>query len=341
MNYTLISNFYLRKLLILGLFVLFYTIRGYAQEFVPFAIPIIDHSLDTIPEEVSPDSIILKRELTYKKYTLKDIFPYGKTKRRIQWSQIRTHLALIENMSLRPFRWGVLQNYKNINGRAPLLRNAAALGRTKQDSLGVSRHQAAPLYELDSLDAPILYARDGWLVINKDFDGDYYRIYAMELKEEFLVPSAYFKPLADSIEFRYAVFIDRKRQYIVTTERLAPQQWSVRSVNPCTTGVDKPPYSQPTPLGMYVLQEKRRRMNYLKDGSNTEPGGFAPHASRFTGGAYIHGVPTVHPGEHINEYSYSLGTVPKSHMCVRNASSHAEFLYKWAPTLQTLIFVIE
>ena len=81
-------------------------------------------------------------------------------------------------------------------------------------------------------------------------------------------------------------------------------------------------------------------MVYLKDGS-AERGGFAPYASRFTNGAFIHGVPVKAPGTAIIEWSWSLGTTPRSHMCVRNATSHAKFIYQWAPLKQSLVVVVE
>lgn len=55
-------------------------------------------------------------------------------------------------------------------------------------------------------------------------------------------------------------------------------------------------------------------MIYLVDGSK-ETGGFAPYANRFTNGAYIHGVPVNAPRKSLIEYSPSLGTTPRSHMC--------------------------
>ena len=79
-------------------------------------------------------------------------------------------------------------------------------------------------------------------------------------------------------------------------------------------------------------------MIFLKDGS-AATGGFAPYASRFNNGGYIHGVPTNAPATGIIEYSYTLGTIPRSHMCVRNATSHAKFIFEWAPVNETIIFV--
>ena len=67
----------------------------------------------------------------------------------------------------------------------------------------------------------------------------------------------------------------------------------------------------------------------------------APYANRFTNGAYIHGVPVNAPRKSLIEYSPSLGTIPRSHMCVRNATSHAQFVYDWAPVNETIVFVLE
>ena len=78
----------------------------------------------------------------------------------------------------------------------------------------------------------------------------------------------------------------------------------------------------------------------IKTGS-AATGGFAPYASRFNNGGYIHGVPTNAPATGIIEYSYTLGTIPRSHMCVRNATSHAKFIFEWAPVNETIIFVLE
>ncbi len=114
----------------------------------------------------------------------------------------------------------------------------------------------------------------------------------------------------------------------------------VRSQNPCTTGLHNPPYAHPTPEGMFVVQEKLVKMFYTGDGNSTIVG-YAPWASRFTNGAYLHGVPTNSPNGAIIEYSGTLGTTPRSHECVRNASSHAKFIYDWATPDNSLVFVFD
>ncbi|MGL4999922.1 MAG: L,D-transpeptidase [Cetobacterium sp.] len=69
--------------------------------------------------------------------------------------------------------------------------------------------------------------------------------------------------------------------------------------------------------------------------------GFAPYATRFSGGGYIHGIPVELPRTQIIEHSPTLGSTPRSRMCVRNASSHAKYVYDWVKLLNTLIIVIE
>ena len=91
---------------------------------------------------------------------------------------------------------------------------------------------------------------------------------------------------------------------------------------------------------MFVVQQKKSRMVFLKDGS-AATGGYAPYASRFTNGAYIHGVPVNVPRTAMIEYSWSLGTTPRSHMCVRNATSHSKFIFDNMPAEATLTVVIE
>ena len=49
----------------------------------------------------------------------------------------------------------------------------------------------------------------------------------------------------------------------------------------------------------------------------------------------------MYPVQKLIEYSWSLGTIPRSHMCVRNATSHSKFIFDNMPAEATLIVVIE
>ena len=313
---------------------------------------------DSIPEAqpeikadtISPEDIIITKELLFDKYTLPDEYYYYKSKkdsidRKFQWDKIKERLALLENIQTQSITWAVLQNYKNMNGISPtppdeLIRRNAYENIT--DTFNVERRQSVALFTVEDT-AFVRYGRDGSLVklLNpEDTTSLYYQVETIMFEGEWLVTKKYVKSISDTIRFNHAIFVDVGNQHIVTLEKKEAKEWIVRSMNPATTGQYKPPYAYRTPTGIFMIQEKKRKMIYNQDGSD-EIGGFAPYASRFTNGAYIHGIPTVHPSTKEIEYGSSLGTTPKSHMCVRNASSHARFVYEQMPTLATIVFIID
>lgn len=286
-------------------------------------------------------SILLEKELLYDKYTLEDQYKYLDKEREFQWDKIKNRLAYAELIQTKKRTWGVLQNYKNRNGEAVVVPNYVrnAYGRVS-DTLGVERYQSVPLYYVNDTTTAIRYGRDGWIVEVLDtLSVDFITVKGISFNETWKTPKRYLKILGDTLLFNQIIFVDVTNQNITTIEKQT-SYWSIRSMNPATTGRHRPPYAQETPTGLFLLQEKKPKMLYLKDGSSAL-GGFAPHANRFTNGAYIHGVPVAHPGRSIIEYSYSLGTTPRSHMCVRNVSSHAQFIYEWGPVNQTLIYIID
>ncbi|MDH6342009.1 hypothetical protein M2480_000672 [Parabacteroides sp. PFB2-12] len=285
--------------------------------------------------------IVIEKELAYDQYTLDDTYPYRDTTRMVQWETIRDRLFFLDSIQQEPAVWGVVQNYKNLNGEAPLIRKwHRDEYKLVADDWGVARYQSVPLYAVHDRDTAERYLRDGSLVkIIKQDSTAFTRVEAVWIGGEWLVPNKYLKVIGDTVSFHHTVVVDRENQNIVTLEKV-DSIWYARSINPATTGLHHPPYGHATPIGMFVIQEKKPKMIYLKDGSSAL-GGFAPHASRFTNGAYLHGVPVNAPRTSTIEYSQTLGTTPRSHMCVRNATSHAKFIYDWAPTLASIVFVIE
>lgn len=286
--------------------------------------------------------IRLEKKLAYDRHTLADEYPYRDTTRRFQWDKIRRRVVFLDSIQhVAPARWAVLQNYKNRNGEAPLVRNYRRDAYKRiADTLGIERYQSVPLYLPGDTSVAERYGRDGELV---RFLGDgtrFYRVATVYTPGEWEVPKRYVTQIDDTVVFRKAVFIDRTNQNIATLEAANDSVWLIRSMNPATTGLHRPPYAQETPLGIFVIQEKKARMVYLVDGS-ARTGGFAPYASRFTDGGYIHGVPVNAPRQTLIEFSPTLGTTPRSHMCVRNATSHAEFIYNWAPAKETIVFVFD
>ncbi|MGL4993751.1 MAG: L,D-transpeptidase [Bacteroidales bacterium] len=282
----------------------------------------------------------IRKDLLFDKYTLEDSYIINKVTRSINWSKVDSLLELKDKFEKRNFVFGTLTNYKNRNGIAPIVSDAKTdKYNNLRDKYGMARYQSIPLYNQDDLTIPYRYARDGSLVAILSSDtAQFVHVVLPSMDDVWVVPRKYLTKIGP-VTFNKVILIDRAQQHILTLEK-GFGEWLVRSQNPATTGVDKPPYKSPTPLGVFVIQSKVLKMLYHRDGTS-QIEGFSPYACRFTGGAYIHGVPVNNPNGQIVEYSPTLGTTPRSHMCVRNATSHAQFIYDWVDTHQALVFVYE
>ncbi len=303
-------------------------------------------SADTLPVEKEeayvPIKIVMEKALEYDQHTLADSFTYNNTQRWFQWDKVREQLRVVDSIQLGSTTWGVLQNKSNVNGEAPLVKEWHRDEYTRvADRNNLERYQSIPLYTLDDAATPELYGRDGSPVrIIEMIDTlDRAIIETINFEGRWSVPKKYVKNISDTVTFHRLAIVDRTMQTIMTVEKV-DDKWLVRSMNPATTGAHTPPYQQPTPLGMFVVQEKKPKMFYTGDGSS-EIAGYAPWASRFSSGGYVHGVPLNSVNAAPVEFSWSLGTIPRSHMCVRNATSHSKFFFDWAPVFNSLVVIIE
>lgn len=289
------------------------------------------------------EDIVLTKAISFEQYTLEDEYEVDGKPRHFQWDKIKEKLAWIETFQIREKQYAVLQNYKNLNGEAPLVKKFVRNEYTRvSDTLGTERYQSVPLYLSPEEESPEIYAKDGSLVaIRGGADSlDYYIVEGLSFEGHWTVPKQYVKLLGKDKQYNQVIVVDVTHQHLCTLEK-KEKEWHILSMNPATTGIHQPPFAHETPLGIFVIQEKKEKMYFLKDGSKTEIAGFAPFASRFTNGGYLHGIPTNYPDQGIIEYSWTLGTTPRSHMCVRNASSHSKFIYDWSKTWETLVVVIE
>lgn len=281
----------------------------------------------------------IEKALLYKQHTLQDTYKYQEKERNFQWKKISGKIDTLIMLEEMAPEFGALNNYKNRNGVAPLADSVKQDAyKAITDKHGVRRDQAIPFYRFNNLSVPECYGRDGALVWILRDTADYLVIVAAPFRGIWLVPAKYVDRLPERY-FRKLLFVDRTNQNITTLEQ-SDTAWLVRSMNPVTTGVERPPHRFETPAGIYVIRSKQTAMLYLKDGKN-ELDGFAPWASRFSGGAYTHSVPVKYPNKKTIEYSWSLGTTKRSHMCVRNATSHAKFIYDWAPVDVSLVYVFD
>lgn len=233
-----------------------------------------------------------------------------------------------------------INNYHNLKGYAPLYKGEAL------DQNGGRRSQSAPGYPNPADLYEFNYLGDGTLVKVLSAGAQYTRVALVKDESIFYVPNKYVVTPAAVAAVKKAVVIDRANQNEVVFEKIG-SEWKVISYTLATTGTTGK-YHQPTPLGYYYGIEKRERFYYYKDGTTTIQG-YAPYAIRFAGGAYVHGVPVnykfnteggrVDPGK--VEYSRTMGTIPLSHKCVRNYTSHAKFLYEWYTPGEVIVIVVE
>ena len=293
------------------------------------------------PKELTANDIILNKDIQYENYHLEDEYPYNDTVRVFQWDKVKEKLAHIDNEVAKGGNWAIFSNYRNMNGEAPTVANFVRNEYKRvSDQYGVERYQSVPLYISDSDTTLTRYGRDGWMVKILGSDTtEMVKVSGVSFEDEYLIPQRYLVKWGDTISIDKVVVVDVTNQNIAVIEK-REDGWYILSMNPATTGVHNPPYALETPVGVFAVQEQKQKMYYTKDGSS-ELAGYAPFASRFTNGGYIHGVPVQYPRQSIIEWSPTLGTIPRSHMCVRNASSHSEFIYDWATVKETVVVVID
>ena len=95
----------------------------------------------------APIVIVIEKDLLYNEYTLADEYPYKDTIRSFQWDKIRDLLHLLDSVQLQHNNWAILQNYKNMNGVAPLVKEFKRnVYKRVADIHGVERFQSVPLF---------------------------------------------------------------------------------------------------------------------------------------------------------------------------------------------------
>ncbi|WP_312093183.1 L,D-transpeptidase [Aminipila sp.] len=279
--------------------------------------------------------------LKYSKYLIEAPYTYtvNGEERCFQFDLMRQKINEAEQ-TIKKYRLTYIDNYKNRNGMAPKYQGEEI------DRFGNERSAAAPAYENINNLEELIYIVDGTLVEILEEDADYTLIKVVGNDTEYSVPSQYIASDDCLEELKKVIIVDRTNQNIATFEK-EDGAWNITSYSKATTGKEGK-YHQLTPLGFYYAIEKKPKFYYVKDGTDLIEG-YAPYAVRFTAGAYTHGVATAYkyaedgtkidPG--IKEFSSSIGTVPLSHKCVRNYTSHAKFIYDWYEHGKTIVIVIE
>ena len=261
---------------------------------------------------------------------------------------------------------GKVNNYKNYSGRAPLRAGS------ELDAYGHKGDQSAPLYVEADTKSDFRYLSDGQIFDILDMSTDMYYVYVPYFDQYGYIPSKFVSTSNSVKVLEQAIFVDLHNQNIFTLQN-EDGTWAVQSISYATSGKEAE-FKEKTVPGYYAAIQKKDKFLYLDDVTD-ELDGYAPYAIRFNGGAYLHGFPVTYkweteqvlisPAEFdkdgimikeavyedvriggpidpgMIEYSYTLGTVPLSHKCIRNPTSHALFMYNWIVLDQSIIIISE
>ncbi len=235
-----------------------------------------------------------------------------------------------------------ITNYKDAHGKPPALP-----GGKEQDAWGYRRSQSAPAYSEASTKSAFRYAPDGLLGHKLEETGGMTKIFFPTFGEAYWVQNKYVSKEDDAIAtLMQVVAVDRLHQNSAVLE-YKENGWKLIGLSYVSTGKEGG-YSLKTPLGDFMAQGRYKQFYYYADGTKVIDG-HAPWAVRFSGGGYLHGVPSKSSYDEAGkrqdkpaaESLRSLGTTPQSHMCVRNYTSFAKFLYDRFVKGQGAVIVLE
>lgn len=259
-----------------------------------------------------------------------------------------------------------INNLRSYKGYAPLYQ-----GKYSEDDRQVLRYQSAPGYFEASTESGFRYLQDGRLLRVDGYDDDFYHVTTFDTKEQYYVPKKYVSFDQQLVNLTQIIVVDLSNQNEIVFEK-EEDQWNLVSYSYATSGTSTE-HKEPTDPGVYKAIMKKDQFLYLDD-ETKEIAGYAPYAIRFNGGAFIHGFPVnyklvkeevvlqeevldeegniiqekvttekiidrIDPG-HI-EYSATLGTIPLSHKCIRNITSHGKFLYEWIRIGEAVVIIEE
>lgn len=258
--------------------------------------------------------------------------------RRFRFDSMSEELKKLE-YSLTQQKYGYISNYKDKNGSPPLKDGKAV------DEFGIQAYQSAPAYyDLENKNE-FRYFPDGMIVFILDEAKEYFLVRNLVYDGDYWIPKQFISFDDNLDRLDKAIIVDKVNQNEALFEKINGK-WTMISYTLATTGVPEENKYE-TPTGSFKVLQKRDRFFYL-DHKTGEIGGYAPYGTRFSAGAYVHGVPVdyikkdgenIDPG--IKEYLLTIGTVPRSAKCVRNYTSHAKFVYDWADLNDTAVIVID
>ena len=148
----------------------------------------------------------------------------------------------------------------------------------------------------------------------------------------YLKPSTrkYLKDAGITGEITRFIYVDRASQNEMVIEK-SGNGWNVVTSSFVTTGKDAG-NSFATPYGTFLIAYSKPVMSYTGSGGSVV--GDAKYAVRFSGGGYMHGIPSVFEPKNTREQrkaatAKKIGTYPESHKCIRHYDDQIKFIYEW------------
>ena len=148
----------------------------------------------------------------------------------------------------------------------------------------------------------------------------------------YLKPSTkkYLKNAGITGEITRFIYVDRASQNEMVIEKDG-SNWNVVTSSFVTTGKDAG-NSFATPYGTFLIDYSKPVMSYTGSGGGVV--GDAKYAVRFSGGGYMHGIPSVFEPKNTREQrkaatAKKIGTYPESHKCIRHYDDQIKFIYDW------------
>ena len=148
----------------------------------------------------------------------------------------------------------------------------------------------------------------------------------------YLKPSTkkYLKNAGITGEITRFIYVDRASQNEMVIEKDG-SNWNVVTSSFVTTGKDAG-NSFATPYGTFLIAYSKPVMSYTGSGGGVV--GDAKYAVRFSGGGYMHGIPSVFEPKNTREQrkaatAKKIGTYPESHKCIRHYDDQIKFIYDW------------
>ena len=149
----------------------------------------------------------------------------------------------------------------------------------------------------------------------------------------YLKPSTgkYLKDAGITGEITRFIYVDRASQNEMVIEKTG-DNWNVVTSSFVTTGKDSGS-SFATPYGTFLIAYSKPVMQYTGSDNKTVVGD-AKNAVRFSGGGYMHSIPSLFEPKNTRDQrkaatAKKIGTYPESHKCIRHYDDQIKFIYDW------------